>query len=393
MIQPKLKALPDTSNAPDAPHAASTSSGELTLQIKASKLSPAQLRFNKLLEKLERLTQQLAQLQTMADTFRPVYNNTLGPLKHQYSAALREMLLWLDERLQKKGLTPALLRDTQAIVCTLSEGLALAGDQDMRALHDRNSPKSIADKEKSATDAIEDMVQRMADVDVSDLKEGASAQDLLHAGMQRIRQKIRDEQDEKEARAQARRDSKPRSAAQKKAQDSQQDAQSALRAIYRQLASMLHPDREPDALERVRKTELMGQVNAAYARRDLMALLMLQLRCEQIDASAMARLTTEKMAALTRLLKEQAVALERDVELAVYKVQHEFELSPFTSVTAAGLTLDLDAQALDLVETLAVVQEDLRSVQTDAGLKRWVKIQKKMLRNDEFEFARDDFFR
>ena len=134
----------------------------------------------------------------------------------------------------------------------------------------------------------------------------------------------------------------------------------------------------------------MGQVNAAYERRDLMTLLTLQLRCEQIDASAISRLSTEKMAALTLLLKEQAAALEKDVHVEVAKVQHEFDLSPFTSVTSLGLTLDLDAQASGLMQALAEMQEDLRSVQTDAGLKHWVKTQKKMLKEQELESGFND---
>ena len=385
--KPQAPLFSDDSTPAPAP------SRSLSLQIKAPKLAPAQLRFNKLLEKIELLTKKLAQTQTMADTFRPVYSKTLQPLKAQYAAALREMVLWLDARVQQKGLTPAMLRDIQVMVCTLSEALALAGDEDMRALYDRHSPQSLADREKSAANDIQELMQRMTGVDVSDLDEGSSVEDLLHVGMQRVRQQMLDKQAEKEARAQVRRDSKPRSAAQKKAHDQQQDAQGALRTIYRQLASALHPDREPDALERARKTELMGQVNAAYERRDLMALLMLQLRCEQIDASAISRLTTEKMAALTLLLKEQAAALEKDVHVAVSKVEQEFDLSPFTPVTTVGLTLELDAQASGLVQTLAEMQDDLRSVQTDAGLKRWVKTQKKMLKVQELESGFNDFFR
>ncbi|TAG35494.1 MAG: hypothetical protein EAZ34_03330 [Polaromonas sp.] len=389
MTEPK----PQASLFSDAAAPAPASSKDLSLQIKAPKLAPAQLRFNKLIEKIEQLTKKLAQTQTLADTFRPLYSSALQPLRAQYTAAVRDMVLWLDARVQQKGLTPAMLRDIRVMVCNLSEPLALAGDEGMRALYDRHSPQSLSDKEKSAVSDIQDMVQRMTGVDVSDLDEGGSVEDLLHASMQRLKQQVLDERAEKKAKAQARRDSRPRSAAQKKAQGQQQDAQGALRTIYRQLASALHPDREPDALERVRKTELMGQVNAAYERRDLMALLTLQLSCEQIDASAISRLSAEKMAALTLLLKEQATALEKDVHLEVSKVQQEFDLSPFTLVTTLGLTLDLDAQTNDLMQVLAEMQDDLRSVQTDAGLKHWVKTQKKMLKAQELESGFSDFFR
>ena len=377
----------------DAAAPAPASSKDLSLQIKALKLAPAQLRFNKLLEKIELLTEKLAQMQAMADTFRPVYHSTLQPLKAQYSAALRDTVLWLDRRLQQKGLTPAMLRDIRAIACVLSEALALAGDEEMRTLHDCYSPQSLADKQKTAANDIQDMVQRMTGVDVSDLNDGSSAQDLLHAGMQRIKQKMLDEQADKEAKAQTKKASKPRSAAQKKVHDDQQNAQSTLRTIYRQLVSALHPDREPDALERARKTELMGQVNTAYARRDLMALLTLQLRCEHMDASAVSRLTTEKMKSLTLLLKEQAAALEGDLHAAMCQVQQEFELSPFTLVTAVGLTRELDAQVRGMADMLADVQDDLHHMQTDAGLKHWVKMHKKALKDEAFESDIVSFFR
>jgi hypothetical protein len=393
---PALTTMPITQAALFSDEAAPppAPSTDLSLQIKAPRLAPAQLRFNTLLAKIEQLTETLAQTQAMADTFRPLYSRTLQPLQTQRDAALREMVRWLDARLHNpKGLTPAMLRDATALVCALSEGPALAGDISLRAVHDRHSPQSLADKEKSAADNIQDLLQRMTGIDASHANEGVSQQDLLQAGLQRLKQQRLDEQEDKKAKAQARRDSKPKSAAQQKALAQQQDAQGALRTIYRQLASALHPDREPDALERVRKTELMGQANAAYERRDLLALLTLQLRCEQIDATAISRLTADKMAALTQLLKEQAVALEKDLFTSLGNVQAEFALSPFTPVTQAGLMLELDAQAAGLAETVALMQDDLRCVQTDAGLKRWIKMQKKMSRAEEAESDFEAFFR
>lgn len=398
-IQP-LKPLTSDTQPPlfsDESAPAPAPSSDLSLQIRAPKLLPAQLRFNKLLAKIELLTRRLAETQALADTYRPLYHGRLQPLAAQREAARREMVLWLDARGQQTGLTPALLRDTKAMAACLSEGLAQAGDVAMRVVHDRNSQQSLADKEKAAAADIQNMMRGMTGVDVSDLNAGESVQDLLQAGMQRMRQQMMDEQAAHEARQQAkaetRRASKPRSAAQIKAQAQQQDAQGALRTIYRQLASALHPDREPDEAERVRKTELMGQANAAYERRDLMALLTLQLRCAQIDATAISRLTTEKMAALTLLLKEQAAAVEEDLFVAVNRMQEEFALSPYTPVTEAGLIRDLESQALDLQEGLASMQDDLQAVQTDAGLKRWLKIQKKRSKADHLAPDFEAFFR
>lgn len=313
-------------------------------------LAPAQQQFNNLLARVQQLSQRLAETQALADTLRPLYGSTLQPLVTRHAAALREMAAWLDARLQKTGLSPALRKAAQAMVCTLSEGPARAGDAAMRALHDRNSPQSLADMEKADAADLQAMVYRVAGVQPH-LK-------ITPAGQT------------------ARRADKPRLAAQKKAHDKQQDVQHALRSIYRQLASALHPDREPDVNARVRKTDLMGQANTAYARRDLVALLALSTHS---DAAAIVCMTAEKMATLTRLLKEQAAAVQENLATAMDKVRDEFGLLACTPVTETELMRALDAQACSLVDALAVVQDDMQAMQTGAGLKRWVKHHKKML--------------
>ena len=100
-----------------------------------------------------------------------------------------------------------------------------------------------------------------------------------------------------DARQAARRSRRPPSARQLKAQEQAQDAKAALRSIYRQLASALHPDREPDPVERERKSALMSQANAAYERGDLTALLQLQLQAEQVDEAHIAQMADDKLAA------------------------------------------------------------------------------------------------
>ena len=349
--------LPDPSPPVPAP------TFDLSLQITAPKLALAQRQFDQLVVKVERLTQRLAETQAIADTHRPRYHSRLQPLVAQSNAAAHEMVRWLDARVQQNGLTPTMLRGTKAMLCALSEGLALAGNAAMRALHDRYSRQSLADKQQAVADDMQNLVQRMAGVHVGDRNPGKSARAA-----------------KKQAKARAQHVGKPRSAAQITAHTQQQDAQGVLRTIYRQLASALHPDRERDEGEHVRKTKLMGQVNAAYQRRDLMALLTLQLCCDQPGTTAIWRLTTEKMTTLTRLLQAQAAAVEQDLVLTVSRVHQEFALSPDTLLTEEGLTLELDNQAFQLQTVLASMHDDLQTVQSDTGLKRWLKKQAKISR-------------
>ena len=61
-----------------------------------------------------------------------------------------------------------------------------------------------------------------------------------------------------------------------------------LRALYRRLASALHPDRAPDGEARTRRTVQMKALNAAWETRDLLAMLALQADARPDEPHALA---------------------------------------------------------------------------------------------------------
>jgi hypothetical protein len=87
----------------------------------------------------------------------------------------------------------------------------------------------------------------------------------------------------------------------------------SLSAVYRRLVKELHPDLESEPAERERKSRIMQEVTAAYARRDLHALLQLEL--EWLDsASDVRRIARDKLRAYTDLLKQQAADLQAEIQ-------------------------------------------------------------------------------
>ena len=202
---------------------------------------------------------------------------------------------------------------------------------------------------------------------------------VMRASHERLHEAMQADEAEREA-AQARRKKKPLTPAQIKAGQAQEDADTVLRQVYRQLASALHPDRERDPAEHQRKTALMSEANAAYAKKDLMALLHLQLRIAQADAQNLLQQPEERIAAMSLLLKQQAAELENELFARQQHIKAEFDLDVFQSPTAATLRRQLEQQANDLQEELAFMQADIAQVQDDAGFKRWLKAQVKMSR-------------
>ncbi|MDB5870444.1 MAG: DnaJ domain protein [Polaromonas sp.] len=349
-------------------------------------LSAAQQRFNRLLAKIDKLESQVTEMQTLADAFRPLYQSMLEPLRVEHRAAIRRMVLCLDERLQRKGLSPAQQRDGLEILCDLCQTLAAFGDESMAALHDQRSPRTLRQKEEDQAALMRSMMENALGQPLDMAAQDESLDPLeavMRAGHERLHEAMQAEDAQHEA-AQARRKKKKPTPAQIKAGQEQEDADTVLRQVYRQLASALHPDRERDPAEQQRKTALMSEANAAYAKQDLVALLHLQLRIAQADAQDLLQQPEERIAAMSRLLKQQASELENELFARRHHLKEEFDLELYQMPTAATLRRQLELQAGDLKEELAFMEADIAQVQDDTGFKRWLKAQVKMSRDRDY---------
>lgn len=361
-------------DTPAAPPTAVASALAISISKAGQRLSPAQQRFNRQLARIEKLKKQIDAMQTLADAHRPLYHRTLGPLRERHLALMRSMALWLDERLQRKGLSPAQKRSATDILCSLCEVLAADGDAEMHALHDKHSPNSLHEKQQAAAADVRAMMEDAMGQPLDEDQPLGSVDQVLRAGMERLHEAMQAEQARRDS-AKARR--KP-TAAQRKVEQQQQDAEATLRKVYRQLASALHPDRESDPEARSRKTFLMSEANAAHDRRDLVALLKIQLRSEGADSHALSRWADEKVDALSLLLKQQASTLEHELYSQERQVVHEFDLPPYAAISASSLRRHLALQEQALIQDLAFMAQERQAIQDDAVFKRWLKEQKKL---------------
>lgn len=352
-------------------HAECDSATALKLAAQDSRLSPDQQRFNRLLGRIEKLKNQLVEAQIISDAHRPVYHQTIAPLREQHRILTREMALWLDARLQRKGLSATQQGIATLILCDLCEQLAIQGDEEMQILHDKHSAESLAQKEQAAISGVRAMMEEVLGEPLADDEPLDNLHDVFNAGMARLREAADAEREERQARARKRKSS----AAQLKADTDKQEAETTLRKVFRQLASALHPDRENDPDERVRKTTLMSEANAAYDRRDLVTLLQIQLRTELTDTAAIAKMAEEKIASLTMLLKQQVQELENELHNRRHAARNEFGLGPSETLSTASLQRNLLREEAFLEQDLNAMQLDLQRIQDDKYFKRWLKDQ------------------
>ena len=277
-------------------------------------LSREQKAFNRLAGKVRRLREALADWQEYTGRYDARVNGEMQPAEAALRDAQRRLARRLDElaRATARGerLSRAQRRAVgQHIVLLAAEILQHGGpDPEVEALHDTYADMPHSELQRAELDEIEGMLGEILGDDALAGHRARSAEELFAHAREYM---------EAEARADAPHagpgTSRARRAAARKATE-RDEALGTVRAIWRRLASAVHPDREPDPTERARKTVLMQRANEAYKRNDVLTLLSLQVELEQIDADHLASAPPQRLKHFLTVMKEQAAALEEELE-------------------------------------------------------------------------------
>lgn len=363
---------------PEAPAAPNEGLTQLKVQkAGAHQLTPAQKRFNKLLAQVEKFNQQVQHIERLELEVRTPHLTRMAALHQQADQAQSEMLFFLHERLQHKGLTATQQATAREIVSSLVETLGRDKEdpewEQLRAEYLSVPPEdaeSLDDIKRAMLKDLEDTLGTK--LDMGDATQFATPEEMLAAAMHHLQERHQAEQAEQAAQ----KAQQPLSDKQRKVQVQEQDAKTALRTIYRQLASALHPDRETDPTEHARKSALMSQANTAYERGDLSTLLRLQLQEQQLDPASIAKMADERLAALSLLLQNQIATLQQEVFQAEMRLSHELDVPVRATIKAPQLNRLLREEEQEFAALVKTLQQDLKRVRhDDAGLKRWLREQ------------------
>ena len=212
---------------------------------------------------------------------------------------------------------------TQDMIVQLSEDGAQQASGVVGAtlaeLHARYAPAQQAEPEPAEEVAAQTVAHNAApEIDWNDADAVAAYVEAQTQAAQRQAQRARAAHQQQRQRQQA----------QRKAQAAQQEAKPSVKAVYRKLASSLHPDREQDPQARARKTALMQRVNQAYEADDLLALLELQWEVELLDAKRMAQLQDAHLQRYSLVLQEQLQQLQQATRDAQAELAQMLGLNP-----------------------------------------------------------------
>lgn len=352
-----------------------------------AELTPAQKRFNTLLARVSALSDSIATLEALSAQHRSSHLTAMSALKNQEDAARKNLLLFLDGRLHSAELTATHRRSATQIILALCEALAHKNDAQVQAVfnqhHSEEDAQALAEEARAGAEHAKAVFEDLFGKPLHGADDLHTAEAVFEAGLRQYRE----QQQRLEDKRQAKKAKKKPAARQLKDAQQKMDANTALRTVYRQLASALHPDREPDEAERLRKTALMSEVNAAYDRKNLSELLKLQLHIAQIDSAALSRMADDKVNAMCLLLKEQVEALEEDEAQAQFEIRHYLGVNELDHISAESLARALAIQLRDKEHEVDTLERDLRRIQNDAELKRWLKEQAQIAKEARAELT------
>jgi len=320
----------------------------------APSLTKSQRRFNALIERLRAQREELQGWQQYSIEYRL----QLAERYHPLAARLRERRIAM-ARLWDRAMRGRELRNRERarlqilLQDLLSELLSEAEDPELVELHDRYSETSFSEEQSRLLGHLRSFASDSLDVDVSAYPGGQSPEEFADwlAGRP---------QDGSTEPASKLRNKGPKHADREaRAADAAEAGTRAMRDVFRKLVSELHPDREVDPAEQLRKTELMQRVNKAYAAGDLLGLLELQLSIEQIDAAALAGLAEERLRRYIHVLDEQSKRLAEELSDVLAPFVRVMSHRAPRKLTPAAVRRALEADIAELKTLMRELDMDL----------------------------------
>ena len=336
--------MSDTSKPSNPVHEQAVNPAFRALRITAPNLDAEQRMYNALLDELDAATQALESLKLLQEAHSQERDKKLRPLEQQARQLYSQIVEQLEQRLLNPvGLSKKHLADIETLVHAFSKVL--------------NPP----DTQSAATQFTQS--------------------EHPHISEQTTLDKTAEREAAKQAHQAKRQQAKQAVIGNSSSGSEVQNTPNLLRNMYRKLASALHPDRARDEAERVHKTALMGQVNAAHDAKDLLTLMRLQLLTQTPYSPTESENTTsipkDKLKQAIQQLQAQLHALRVAWQQMQTSMQEEWDL-PYGNISAKSLQMALRKEAQELTSHIAYLQSDALWLSDDAFLKNWLSQQASM---------------
>ncbi|WP_233234765.1 J domain-containing protein [Bordetella sp. LUAb4] len=303
-------------------------------------LSEGQETFNALTRQIDERRARLRSWEDARQAFHKKFVDDLLPLQRESTDLQVRMVHLLNDAFDDRSLTKGERLTLSDLIAEMAGRLVdVCDDAAVKAIYNMHG-QSDHDRENVAemeVDAAAPEVVLGHERSRGHDHDDESPDELLR----RVEAEMQAREDARERARQQRQAARKKASPKQRAAQARQDAAQAdlsksIREVYRKLASALHPDREPDPQEQLRKTALMQRANLAYEKKDLLTLLELQLELEHITQQALNGISEVRLQHYNEILREQIAELDEEIRHVerglrqAYGIPSSAELSPDT---------------------------------------------------------------
>lgn len=261
-------------------------------------LSPQQKKLNGLIEQIEQQKALLAAWQNAKDEIRAYSQKALMPAYRELYSMLYEQMQTLWNSLSCYDLSKpdnAIVEDKIQALARLLQGSHLLTQKQLDEVEKMHAyyEQVVEHTQKKSRKKVKDTLNEAEDktIQADDVFEDWNSDQYQQA---REQAKLKRQQD-KQAQA-------------------EKLVNQSLKTVYLKIASIIHPDREPDESKKAEKTELLQRANEAYEQEDLFFLLKLQLEVEQSKNGSSKGLSAEQVKFYQQALEAQSQALKSQIQ-------------------------------------------------------------------------------
>ena len=318
-------------------------------------LSPQQKKLNRLIERIEQQKQELAAWQNGQADIQNYTRSKLLPVYSELHTVLFEQLdnLWghlasddfskadLAQIDTKIAALAKMLKKSQMLTSEQKEQVEKVDTFYMQHAEHIRAKKTKANSIQSHD--LAEMVEQNVAVDWENYE-----YDSAQYEAERERAKLLKQQEKREQAAKM--------------------AAQSLKTVYLKITAMIHPDREPDEAKKLDKTELLQQVNEAYAAQDLFYLLKLQLQLETNKGLSSKALSSEQVKFYQLALEAQSQSLQGQLD----EIFASFHLSSHINTKQLKMSdvyKVIDQDATELKQQLKWEKERLKHMKKVSGMK------------------------
>lgn len=320
----------------------------------ATILTPQQKKLKRLIDKIEQQKHDLTVWENAQADIQNYTRSKLLPIYGELHTVLFEQLNTLWNHLASDAFSKADLAQIDSKIVALAKML--------------NKSEMLSTQQKEQVDKIDTFYQQhSAHLKAKKTKTTLRQQDDLPETIEQEIEMDWENYEYDSAQYEAEREHAKQLKQQERREQATKMAEQSLKTVYLKITAMIHPDREPDEVKKLEKTELLQTVNAAYTAQDLFYLLKLQLDLEQGKGQTAKDLTAEQVKFYKIALEVQSQKLEGQM-IEIFDSFHLDNKVKLENVHIGDVYKAIDADCVALKQQLKAEKERLKYIERVKGL-------------------------